>query len=784
MSLNQPPPHDNDFSAQSNGHDDDRSRARSASDYWIKCPLLYAKCQSVGADIISLRRGVVHGPGARGYKRIVGAIRITKVGDVECSGCVTLTDDEKKDMAAEVAAANFPKSKPAGRDGLPPELKDVDPSDYYVFRNAQGEILFIEHRIPPKSPGGKKQCVPYVYCNDDQWHKGEPDLLPVFGLDRLAKAAAKITTVFLHEGPKAARKWQEMISGTLDDVNRDELKAHPWGDLLQYGEHVGWAGGALRPHHTDWEPLKNLPPDVLIVMICDNDQPGMDAATTISRILKRRMTVVRFNSMFPEGFDLADPWPQRAKWRAKNGDYIGPTLMDLETPATWATDVISTGKKGRPAHVIRTDFAAEWIYASEPDLFINRLKPHLRYSETVFDHEYSTFSDDAKPSRLLRDVFSSKVNCLAYRPGIEPAIITEGDKRKFNVHVPSKVRSKQGDARLWEEFMEQLLPVESERLEVMRWCATLVARPDVRMIYGLFLASEEQGVGKSVLGRILAKLVGEHNAGFPNENDITASAFNDWLGHKRLVIANEIYAGENHHAYNRLKPFITEPEVLVNEKFVKAYRIENWAHFIICSNNKTRALRIDDKDRRLLVVRVTEEKLPGKYWDDFFDWLDDGGYQIIAWWAQQFLKKNAPVKTSDRAPMTAAKKDMLRAGWSPGKELVFDLATKIKEEFDKGRNIAVGRDVVRDWLAAARVLMINDPKLEGKDLIGATMVAAGLHLVVDVSGKETPRFKNEGFKTPIYTNYPTEPGITWAELKPNWLKREELLEGGPWSPAM
>ena len=86
----------------------------------------------------------------------------------------------------------------------------------------------------------------------------------------------------------------------------------------------------------------------------------------------------------------------------------------------------------------------------------------------------------------------------------------------------------------------------------MRWCATLVARPDIRMEYGVLLISEMQGVGKGTLGeRILAPLVGPWNCSFPTEQSIVDSSFNSWIAHKRLAVVHEIYAGHNIKAYNK-----------------------------------------------------------------------------------------------------------------------------------------------------------------------------------------------------------------------------------------
>jgi len=770
MSLNQAPPHDNDYSGQANGdgHDDGRKRARQASDYWITCTQLYAKCQSVGAEIISLRRAVVREEGARGYKRIVGAIRITKTGAIECSGCVTLTDDEKKAMAAEAAAVKFPKSVPAPKGSLPPALEGVDPKDYYVFRNAEGEVLFIEHRIPPKTEGGKKQCLPWTFFEDGQWRGNEPDgLLPLFGLDHLAQATAKIKTVYLHEGPKAARKWQEMTAGP-----NDELTAHPWGDILKLGAHVGWAGGALRPHDTDWEPLKNLPPDVLIVMICDNDQPGKAAARFISRTLKRRMTVVMFDKMFPEGFDLADgfdpddPWPQHEDWWSKKDgkkdEYKGPTLMDHERPATWATDTVSTGKQGRPSHMLLSEFADEWVYAAEQGLFIHLNKPHFRFSESVFDAVVNPFSDLANTSKLLKAKVQSQVISLTYKPGKIPGVITDGGIRQYNIFLPSDIKPKHGDQGLWLEYMKHLIPHEGDRHHLMRWCATLIARPGIKMRYGVLLVSEMQGVGKTTLGQeILAPLVGKHNVSNPSENTIASGNFNGWVAKNRLAIVNEIYSGKSSKAYNNLKTIISDTTVSVNEKHEKEYDLENFIHIFACSNSM-RAIRLDSTDRRFFIPAVAERTLSHDWWKKFHAWLEDGGIAIIRQWADDYVHKHGEIQEGEHPPMSGAKKDMIAESRTEGLKAVVALAEAAMEMKEQ---VILVRSEVRAWAAAMRGLLPGDPRMEGADNLFKEMKAVGMHEPERLAvSNEKPRYTVGGSKEYIISNQPIPSGKLWEDL--------------------
>jgi hypothetical protein len=189
------------------------------------------------------------------------------------------------------------------------------------------------------------------------------------------------------------------------------------------------------------------------------------------------------------------------------------------------------------------------------------------------------------------------------------------------------------------------------------------------MSYGLLLVSERQGAGKSTLGeKILAPLVGLENTSFPSETDIVESQFNAWLSHKRLSVIHEIYAGNSSKAYNKLKSIITDKFVTVNKKHQSTYELENWTHIFACSNSN-RALRISMDDRRWLLPQVTEEMKPHEYWVGFNEWLENGGLEIIRWWADEWLKKNNPVFPGQTAPYTQAKEDFIDDSLSAGQAI-------------------------------------------------------------------------------------------------------------------
>jgi hypothetical protein len=212
----------------------------------------------------------------------------------------------------------------------------------------------------------------------------------------------------------------------------------------------------------------------------------------------------------------------------------------------------------------------------------------------------------------------------------------------------------------------------------MRWVATLIARPEVRMMYGVLLMSEKQGLGKNTLAdTVLAPLVGRHNVAWPTENDITESSFNGWLANKRLVVIGEIYAGHSWKAYNRLKTAITDKFISVNEKYQRPYTVENWAHFVACSNAEV-AMKMADEDRRWLVPQLNEAGLwPLERFIEFRHWLKTGGLEIIKHWAETF---GDYVQEGGTAPMSSRKQELVDESRSEPIKLAVAIAEALADE--------------------------------------------------------------------------------------------------------
>lgn len=530
-------------------------------------------------------------------------------------------------------------------------MKEAKAEDTFEFRNSEGKIVMLQVRIENKEGG--KSYIPFTYFDDEQWRCCEPEgPLPLFGAEDLAGNAV----AFVHEGAKAAASMQRMCAARTPDEQK-RLADHPWGKYLEHSAHVGWIGGALSPYRTDWSVLAKAGIKTVFI-VADNDDGGRSAIPAIAKQIRLPTFAIMFTDEFPSGFDLADSFPSKMYNKER---YTGPSFHALLEPATWATDVIKPSSGGKLSHVPRSHFVDQWVYADEPELFICKAEPRIIRQADNLSKKLVKFSDSPGTARLLL-ANCEQVTTIAYSPDKKTGTVTVRGQRAFNVFQPSAIKPldrplKLHEAEPWVNFLTYLFPDEKERGDVERWCATLIAKPEIRIHYGLLLVSTTQGVGKGVFAsNVLGPLLGDHNVGYPSEHDVAESQFNDWFAHKRLAVVGEIYQGQSWKAYNRLKGVITDKECEVNKKHQPKYRTENWCHVIACSNSEE-CLKFEETDRRWFYPKVAEEPWPREKFDKFLEWLASGGLPIVARWAMDYGKF---LKTGDRPPMTVRKQVLIQ----------------------------------------------------------------------------------------------------------------------------
>lgn len=605
------------------------------------------------------------------------------------------TEAEHTDIKAQWNSFQHPEYKLLGTNLLEELLLDRhktsrDEDMLFVFYNKnKSKVLMLQEKVYDKK--GRKRYIPWTFWSDRKWRVSEtPEKLPIYGLEQIGELGSENTlTIFIHEGAKGARFCKRLLE--------DDKLSHPWKDEM-FAIHVGWIGGALNPYRTDWEELRKAKP-ACIYIVPDNDDEGYECVTKISAQMRCLTYGLQYPDGFGKGFDLADPIPDKYY---EEEMYIGPAFYECVRHATYLTDIEeiidNSFKIPKIKRIIklRPHVRGLWAYIKKTEQWaftrdLTEVYKHLGFYRVIAGYHHGKGQNVVD---LLLKKQKRTLSRFAYIPSkvtkAGQSVISDGNKLVLNMYSPCKIKPIKGDFQPFLEFMEHLIPNEEERHETLKWCATLIAHPELRMKYSVLMISDTKGVGKSTLGEyILRHLVGTHNASMATDKTVL-SGFNSWAKHKTLVIIEEIYTGKKWTMYNALKTYITEPTISINEKGIKTYDCENMCHFYACSNSH-KALKIEDGDRRWLIPEVNEVLWGGKKFIDLHTWLKRGGRHYIRYWAEMF---DDYVQEGDHAPITHLKRSIVEESLS------------ISEVYAR----RIGEIIVRGFPNEPAVISIEDMK--------------------------------------------------------------------------
>jgi len=127
-----------------------------------------------------------------------------------------------------------------------------------------------------------------------------------------------------------------------------------------------------------------------------------------------------------------------------------------------------------------------------------------------------------------------------------------------------------------------------------------------------------QGAGKNVLYEQIIEYAIGKNYCLTIGNDDLKSNFNASLENKLFVLANEIKGDfrDGNASYEKLKQYITDEEMRVEQKGVDSRKIINYFNMLIFSNNQT-PLQIQGSDRRYTIYETNNVPLKTRVEQDF-----------------------------------------------------------------------------------------------------------------------------------------------------------------------
>lgn len=314
----------------------------------------------------------------------------------------------------------------------------------------------------------------------------------------------------------------------------------------------------------------------------------------------------------------------------------------------------------------------EIVYVENPGLIINESNGQKISVDNFKSHSrWATASTVEQKIGAKGDIISEKVPAapawikwpmrrsvagLTYAPG-EGKITEDG---LYNQWTGWGVKPKKGDVTPWLDLTKFLFgDMEKGILDYFYdWCAYPVQNPGAKMFVAVVIHGIFQGTGKTLVGYTLGEMYGDDNWKEITDEDLEETF---WAENKQFILGDEVSGKDNRAFANKLKRLITGKDVNINIKFVPQFTLPNRMNFIFTSQHGD-SFFLEDKDRRYLVIEVTDEPLDDKFYAAYKRWLweDGGASHLMQWLLDRKISKD--FNPNAHAPRTAAKDRMIQAG--------------------------------------------------------------------------------------------------------------------------
>lgn len=339
------------------------------------------------------------------------------------------------------------------------------------------------------------------------------------------------------------------------------------------------------------------------------------------------------------------------------------------------------------------DWLEDWLYVEKLCEFANT---RLNYSikREAFNAKYTRKSEVQQAEMIASDYALNVCDLLTvvdkmYWPSA--AITFEYDnKLMLNSYVDSgykPVAIDDSNKRVIDLFLTHIsnvLVCEHERRILIDWLAYVVQNAGKRINWAILLQGA-QGTGKSYFAKVLEWVLGT------NAKSLDPSAlgerFTGWAHGSVVNIVEEIRikGDDKWRIMDRLKPFITNSMIQIEEKGRDHRTVPNFTNYLLLTNYKD-ALPITNDDRRFCVMygRIQNEQELFDYFggrdaaSDYFETLFSESEKHAGVLKTYLLnhKISEGFKPQSRAPDTESRKQMIQATISPEQCSVEDLINK------------------------------------------------------------------------------------------------------------
>jgi hypothetical protein len=204
------------------------------------------------------------------------------------------------------------------------------------------------------------------------------------------------------------------------------------------------------------------------------------------------------------------------------------------------------------------------------------------------------------------------------------------------------------------------------------WMARMVQHPDAPGEVAIVLRGKE-GVGKSVVGKLLRRIAGQHGLAVSSPKHIVGE-FNAMLEDAVFVEASEaLFAGDKAVA-SRLKALVTDDTITIERKGVDAREVRNRVHLLMTSNEDW-VVPAGPESRRFFVLDVSDVKRGDT---DYFEelWKQVNSDESVGTFLQELLDADISRFNGRKVPGTDALRDQRERSLTGVLAWALDLASR------------------------------------------------------------------------------------------------------------
>jgi len=235
------------------------------------------------------------------------------------------------------------------------------------------------------------------------------------------------------------------------------------------------------------------------------------------------------------------------------------------------------------------------------------------------------------------------------------------------------------------------------------WLAHIFQKPTEKTNTAIILKGQ-QGCGKSITCEFIGHLLNYDKYYYKTADPLKDlfGSFNSIGGSKMLIALEETESNVSSKIYERMKEAITATKRTLNEKFVKERKQNDYARYILATNNEA-ALKIDDNERRMVCIECSQSRIDTvKYSVTYAKALFNKKAQVLFY--RDLLNRNIEAKSWSDYPKSAYYMRALQQTTSPINLFLCDIINN-SFEIVKGNHTILAKElysIYTEWCVTNR----------------------------------------------------------------------------------